>query len=54
LDKYPEIKAHLKKMLDIVEEPNEGKFSTADAIEEQTIEVVRGLGQETMKSWAEQ
>lgn len=54
LDEYPEVKAHLKKMLDIIEGPKQGKFSKADDIEEQTIEAVRGLGQETMKSWAKQ
>lgn len=54
LDEYPEVKAHLKKMLDIIEGPRQGKFSRADDIEEQTIEAVRGLGQETMKSWANQ
>jgi len=54
LDEYPEVKAHLKKMLDIIEGPKQGKFSRADDIEEQTIEAVRGLGQETIKSWAKQ
>ena len=54
LDEYPEVKAHLKKMLDIIEGPKQGKFSRADDIEEQTIEAVRGSGQETIKSWAEQ
>ena len=44
LDEYPEVKAHLKKMLDIIEGPRQGKFSRADDIEEQTIEAVRGLG----------
>jgi hypothetical protein len=54
LDEYPEVKAHLKKMLDIIDGPKQGKFSKADDIEEQTIEAVRGLGQETIKSWAKQ
>lgn len=54
LDEYPEVKAHLKKMFDIIDGPKQGKFSRADDIEEQTIEAVRGLGQETIKSWARQ
>jgi hypothetical protein len=41
-------------MLDIIEGPKRGKFSRADDIEEQTIEAVRGIGRETIKSWAEQ
>ena len=54
LEKYPEVAAHLKRMLNIIEGPNQGKFSTADAIEEQTIEAVRGIGRETIRSWASQ
>src|SRR5262245_18674437 len=54
LDEYPEVKAHLTKMLEIIEGPKQGKFSRADEIEEKTIEAVRGIGRETMKSWSEQ
>lgn len=53
LDAHPEIKGYFKKLMEITDGPNHGKFSTADAIEEQTIEVMRGLGRETIKSWAE-
>ena len=31
-----------------------GKLNTADDIEEQTREAVRGLGRETITSWVEQ
>lgn len=54
LEGYPEVKAHLKKMLDIIEGPKKGQLSKADDIEEQTIEAVRGIGQATITSWAEQ
>lgn len=54
LDQYPDIKTHLKKMLDIIEGPKNGQLSKADDIEEQTIEAVRGIGQATIASWAEQ
>lgn len=54
LDEYPEVKAHLKKMLEIIEGPKQGNFSKADDIEEQTIEAVRGMGRATIESWAEQ
>ncbi len=54
LDKYPELKQRLKEMLDIVESPSRGEFSTGDAIEERTLGVVRGIGQNLIQSWAEQ
>lgn len=52
LDKYPKIIEQFKKMLDIVESPNRGEFSTADSIEERTIDAVRGVGQEIIQQWA--
>lgn len=54
LEKYPDLTQRLKEMLDIVESPNRGEFSTADAIEERTVGVVRNLGQNLMKNWAAQ
>lgn len=54
LEQYPEVKVQLKKMLDLIEGPKQGQFSKADDIEEQTIEAVRGIGQATIASWAEQ
>ena len=54
LDKYPELKDRLKEMVDIIEGPNRGEFSTADAIEERAIGVVRNIGQDLMQNWAAQ
>ena len=54
LEQYPEVKTHLKKMLEIIEGPKQGHLSKADDIEEQTIEAVRGIGRATIASWAEQ
>lgn len=52
LDKYPELKERLKEMLDIIEGPNRGEFSTVHAIEERAIGVVRNIEQNLMQSWA--
>lgn len=54
LEKYPDLTERLKEILDIVESPNRGEFSTADAIEEKAVGVVRNLGQNLMKNWAVQ
>lgn len=54
LDKYPDIKARLKEMLEIVEGPSHGEFSSADAIEERTIGVVRNIGKDLIRNWANQ
>jgi hypothetical protein len=54
LDKYPVLKERLKEMIDLIEGPNRGEFSTADAIEERTIGVVRNIGQDVMQNWAAQ
>lgn len=54
LEKYPDLTQRLKEMLDMVESPNRGEFSTADAIEERTVGIVRNLGQNLMKNWAAQ
>ena len=54
LNKYPDLKERLKEMLDIVESPSRGEFSTADAIEERTLGVVRNIGQNLMQNWATQ
>ena len=54
LDKYPDIKARLKEMLEIVEGPSHGEFSTVDAIEERTIDVVRNVGKDLIQNWAAQ
>lgn len=54
LDKYPDIKARLKEMLEIVEGPSHGEFSSVDAIEERTIGVVRNIGKDLIQNWAAQ
>lgn len=54
LNKYPDIKERLKEMLEIVEGPNRGEFRTADAIEEETVGVVRKIGQDLVQNWASQ
>ena len=54
LDKYPDIKARLKEMFEIVEVPSRGEFSSVDAIEEQTIGVVRNIGKDLIQNWASQ
>jgi hypothetical protein len=54
LNKYPDIKERLKEMMNIMEGPNRGEFSTVDAIEEQTVGVVRSLGRNLMQNWATQ
>lgn len=54
LNKYPDLKQRLQEMLDIVESPNRGEFSTADAIDERTLGVVRSIGQNLIQNWANQ
>jgi hypothetical protein len=54
LDKYPDIKARLKEMLEIVEGPSHGEFSSVDVIEERTIGVVRNIGKDLIQNWAVQ
>jgi hypothetical protein len=54
LNKYPDIKARLKEMIEIVEGPSHGEFSSADALEERTIGVVRNIGKDLLQNWASQ
>lgn len=54
LDKYPDLKQRLKEMLDLVESPNRGEFSTADAAEERAVGVVRSIGRNLMENWSAQ
>ena len=54
LNKYPDLKERIKEMLAIVEGPIHGEFSTADAIEERAVGVVRRMGHNLMESWANQ
>ena len=41
-------------MLDLIEGPNRGEFSTADAAEKKALGVVRKIGRNLMESWSEQ
>lgn len=54
LNKYPDLKDRLKEIVDLIEGPKRGEFSTVDAIEERAIGVVRNMGQNLMQNWAAQ
>jgi len=52
LDKHPELRKHVERLLDISGNINEALALTDDA-EEATIEACRGIGYAALQCWAE-
>jgi ParB-like chromosome segregation protein Spo0J len=51
LAEYPDLKARIKEMLMIVENPGE-EVKRADDAEERVIEITRGIGHDLLQNWA--
>lgn len=51
LDRHPELKKRVEKILDIAENTS-GECNTADEAEQSVIEEIRKLGQEVVQDWA--
>jgi len=51
LKKYPELRSHVEKLLDLAEN-REGEVETIDEAESLVINEVRGLGMQALSNWA--
>jgi t-SNARE complex subunit (syntaxin) len=49
---YPKLREQIEELLELVEGPDE-EVRRADEVEEQVDKQVRGLGRQTIQSWAE-
>lgn len=52
LREYPEVRARIERMLDVMENVN-GDVVKADEAEQRFIEELRKMGQEVLQSWAD-